>query len=140
MADRRVIQWLQMNSITLLRVGLGIVFVWFGALKVFGVSPVEDLIASTYSFLPLNAFMIFLGIWEIIIGIGLIFKLFLRVTLILFVVQMTGTLLAPFLDPQLFFSNGNPLLLTTEGEFVIKNLVLVSAGLVIAGHQIKEYA
>lgn len=136
-ADRLFINHLQMRSVTLLRIALGIVFLWFGALKVFGVSPVADLIKETYSFVPPDAFLLIVGIWEILIGVGLILKLALRVTLALLWIQMLGTFGAPILAPHIFFLNGNPFLLTTEGEFVVKNIVLITAGLVIAGHQVK---
>lgn len=124
---------MQKYGVDLLRISLGIVFFWFGALKIAGQSPVEYLIAQTYSFLPAKEFIIFLGVWEIIIGIGLLFKVSLKLTLILLWLQMAGTFLAPFLNPALFFKDSNPLLLTTEGEFVVKNLVLVASGVVIGG-------
>ena len=135
--DRIFIEKMKHRSIPALRIALAIVFIWFGALKVFDVSPVKDLIETTYSFLPEPAFMIFLGVWEIIIGLGLLFRRFLRVTLFLLWFQMAGTIFALFLAPSLFFNLGNPLLLTTEGEFVVKNLALIAAGFVIGGHEVK---
>lgn len=110
-----------------LRIALGIVFFWFGLLKIIGNSPVVDLIATTYSFLPIEPFLIFLGMWEVVIGLGLLFGKYLRIVLPLMWIQMLGTFFAVFLAPGIFFLNGNPILLTTEGEFVIKNLVLVAA-------------
>ena len=124
---------------TWLRVALGVVFLWFGALKVFGVSPVVELVLQTYYFLPIPSGLLFdiLGVWEVVIGLGLIFKKCLRCTLALLWLQMLGTLAAPLFAPAMFFSGGNPFLLTMEGEFVVKNLVLVAAGLVIGGHEVK---
>jgi uncharacterized membrane protein YkgB len=78
-----------------------------------------------------------LGVWEIIVGIGLIVPVALRLTLLLFWLQMAGTFLVLVVPPDLAFKAGNPLLLTTEGEFVIKNLVLIAAGLVI-GSQVRR--
>ncbi|MBI2053389.1 MAG: DoxX family membrane protein [Candidatus Sungbacteria bacterium] len=135
-ADRFLISIMQERSISLLRIALGVVFLWFGALKVAGVSPVADLIAETYSFLPAQSFLMVLGVWEIIIGIGLIFKIALRTTLALLWIQMLGTFGAPLMAPHIFFLGGNPLLLTVQGEFVIKNIVLITAGLVIGGWQV----
>jgi uncharacterized membrane protein YkgB len=57
----------------------------------------------------------------------------LRLTLLLFWLQMAGTLMVLVLRPDMAFQGGNPLLLTAEGEFVIKNLVLIAAGLVVGG-------
>jgi hypothetical protein len=55
----------------------------------------------------------------------------MRLILLLFWLQMAGTFLVLVLQPDVAFQGGNPLLLTTEGEFVIKNLVLITAGLVV---------
>jgi uncharacterized membrane protein YkgB len=134
--DRAFIQRMHVWGIPALRIALGIVFLWFGSLKLFGASPVVDLIAKTYYFLPTNAFLMVLGVWEVLIGIGLLLKLSLRVTLGLLWLQMAGTLLAPVFAPEMFFQSGNLLLLTVEGEFVIKNLVLIVAGIVIGGHEV----
>ncbi len=127
----KVFSWLRIHGKDILRIALGIVFLWFGILKLIGQSPVEDLIASTYSFLPLTPFMIVLGIWEVIIGLGLLANKFLRVILPLMWLQMSGTFFSVVLLPGMFFLHSNPLLLTTEGEFIIKNLVLVAASFVL---------
>src|SRR3989344_3189465 len=74
-----------------LRVTLAIVFLWFGLLKIFGVSPVVSLIQDTYSFMPTATFVMVLGAWETLIGLGLLFKRYLRFTLLLLWVQMLGT-------------------------------------------------
>lgn len=125
------------NGVWLLRVSLGIVFFWFGILKILGVSPVAELVGATYSFMPAREFLLVLGVWEVIIGLGLIFKIAIRTTIGLLLLQMSGTFLSFILAPEIFF-NGNFFLLTTEGEFVIKNIVLVSAGIVIGGYESKE--
>lgn len=135
--DSLLITNLHRWAIPVLRVALGIVFFWFGALKVLGVSPVVELVESTYSFLPASEFVIILGIWEMLIGIGLLSKRCLRTTLVLLWLQMFGTFISLALAPSMFFT-GNVFVLTIEGEFVVKNLVLVAASLVVGGHQIKQ--
>lgn len=127
-------------SIPALRLALGIIFIWFGALKLLGVSPVLSLVQKTYSFLPLNAFFLLLSIWEMAIGCGLIFKRALRCTLLLLCIHIMGTFIALLQVPSLFFMSNNPLLLTTEGEFVMKNLVLVASALVIGGYDVRPRA
>jgi uncharacterized membrane protein YkgB len=129
--DRAVSGFMERYGITLLRIAVGIVFVWFGALKVAGRSPVADLVADTVYWLPADPFVRVLGAWEIVVGLGLIFPVALRLTLLLFWLQMAGTFLVLIVHPRLSFQDGNPLLLSLEGEFVIKNLVLIAAGLVI---------
>ena len=76
-------------------------------------------------------FVPFLGIWEVIVGLGLLFSWKLRLILLLFWLQMAGTFLVLLTLPDIAYQGGNPLLLTTEGEFVIKNLILITAGLVV---------
>ena len=131
--DNRAIGFVRRNAVLLLRWALAIVFVWFGALKVFGVSPVADLVANTLPFLPRDVAVIGLGALEILIGLGLATGWALRVTMLVFFAQMIGTFVVLIVEPSLCFVHGDPLLLTTTGEFVIKNLVLVTAGLIVAG-------
>lgn len=126
-----MIWFMSTYGIRLLRISLGIVFVWFGLLKVTGQSPVAELVANTVYFVPPQLFVPFLGVWEMAVGLGLLFRFALRATLFLFWLQMAGTFLVLVLRPDIAFQGMNPLLLTTEGEFVIKNLVLISAGLVV---------
>jgi uncharacterized membrane protein YphA (DoxX/SURF4 family) len=121
------------QGIPILRVCLGLVFVWFGALKLLGKSPVVELIAHTVSWFPAAVFVPFLGAWEVAVGIGLLLGRALRVVLLLFWLQMAGTFLVLVVNPGVAFQDGNLLLLTMEGEFVIKNLVLIAAGLVVGG-------
>ncbi len=123
-------------SIPALRLTLGLVFVWFGVLKLFGASPVAELLKNTYTFLPLQPFAITLGALEVLIGVGLILKRAMRCTLCLLCAHLTGTFIALWLAPALFFHQGNLLWLTADGEFVIKNMVLIAAALVIGGYEI----
>ncbi len=119
------------HGIRLLRIALAVTFIWFGALKVAGQSPVADLVASTVYWIPAGLFVPLLGAWEIVVGLGLLFGVALRAILLLFWIQMGGTFLVLVMHPGVAFQAGNPLLLTTTGEFVIKNLVLISAGIVV---------
>lgn len=129
--DHTLIHWMRTYGITLLRLALAVTFIWFGALKVLNVSPVADLVAQTVYWVPAAFFVPFLGVWEIAVGLGLLFRLALRLTLLFFFMQMAGTFLVLVVHPGLSFQNGNPLLLTTLGEFVVKNLVLLTAGIVV---------
>lgn len=129
--------FLRRRSIPALRLALGLVFLWFGALKLFGASPVTELLKNTYTFLPLQPFAITLGAWEVLIGVALMAKRAMRCTLCMLCAHLTGTFVALLLAPALFFHQGNPLWLTAEGEFVIKNMVLISAALVIGGYELE---
>lgn len=136
--DERMIAFMHRHGIAILRIALGVVFFWFGALKILGVSPVTAIVASTYSLFPAQSFILILGVLEVLLGVGLITKRFLRATLFLLWLQMAGTLASFALAPSLFFFQGNPLFLTVEGEFVIKNLVLIAASIVIGGFEVKK--
>jgi putative oxidoreductase len=129
--DQRVIDVLARWAIPLLRVSLGMVFLWFGTLKIARVSPVADLVARTVYWVDPSWFVPVLGAVEVIIGAGLLAGRALRTVLALFWLQMLGTFLVLVIQPEVAFQQGNPLLLTVEGEFVVKNLVLLSAGMVV---------
>jgi uncharacterized membrane protein YkgB len=129
--DERLRPFLDRVGVPLLRVSLGVVFVWFGLLKVFQESPVADLVAKTIYWFDPNLVVPALGVFEVFVGACLVAGRLMRVALPLLVLQMAGTFLVLVLLPEVAFRDGNPLLLTVEGEFVIKNLVLLSAALVI---------
>jgi uncharacterized membrane protein YkgB len=124
-------------GITALRLSVSLVFLWFGMLKLTGNSPVEALVVESFSFLPFEFPFTALGVLEVLIGLGLLFKTALRVTLGLMWLMLLGTFASLAFNPDLFF-NGNLFLLSTEGEFVIKNLVLIASGLVIGGKYVKD--
>ena len=132
--DERVVGVLRRWSLTALRVSLAVVFVWFGALKVADVTPVGELVANTVYWFDPAWVVPALGVGEVLIGLGLLFNRALRLVLAVFVAQLVGTFLVLVVQPDVAFQDGNLLLLTTEGEFVVKNLVLISAGLVVGAH------
>lgn len=134
--DVRITTWLARYGITVLRVSLGIVFFWFGILKLFpSLSPAEDLASRTIETLTFGAVrpslsLPVLALWEAAIGLGLITGRFMRATIALLLVQMLGTLTPLVLFPSETW-NVFPISPTLEGQYIIKNLVLVSAALVI---------
>ncbi len=134
--DRRVTAWMARNGVSLLRISLGIVYTWFGVLKFFpGLSPAADLATRTiekltFGIIPADAALLLLAAWETLIGLGLLSGVWLRATLFLLFAQMLGTL-----TPVLFFPNevfnAIPYAPTLEGQYIIKNLVIISAAIVI---------
>ena len=135
--DELLLDVLRRWSIPALRLALGAVFLWFGALKIVGGSPIASLIQQTYSFLPVSTFVFILGVWEVVVGIGMILKRALRSVLLLLGIHLVGTFTAILLNPHMFFVRGIPFCLTVDGEFVMKNVVLMTAALVIAGYEVK---
>jgi uncharacterized membrane protein YkgB len=134
--DQRITRWMADNGITLLRISVGIVFVWFGVLKfVPGLSPADELATRTIATLSFGLVQPdvsrpTLALWETLIGLGLISGRFMRATLLLLFLQMVGTVTPLFLFPAETWSRF-PFAPTLEGQYIIKNIVLVSAGLVI---------
>lgn len=134
--DVNLTRWMARYGIVLLRVSLGIVFFWFGALKFFpSLSPAQDLATRTISLLtfdliPPEVSLFILATWECLIGLGLITGLWMRATLLLLFLQMLGTLTPLAFFPTETFTRV-PYAPTLEGQYIIKNLVLVSAALVI---------
>jgi uncharacterized membrane protein YphA (DoxX/SURF4 family) len=134
--DRRNTRWMARYGIVLLRISLGIVFLWFGVLKFFPeLSPAEDLATRTinqltFGLISEDVALLLLAIWECLIGLGLLFGVFLRGTLLLLFVQMLGTITPIFFFPNEVFTQ-IPYATTLEGQYIIKNMVLISAGIVI---------
>ncbi|MBZ0289625.1 MAG: DoxX family protein [Anaerolineae bacterium] len=129
--DQRLVRWLAKNSLTLLRVSVGIIFLWFGALKLVpGLSPAEPLIRSAITFLPMDFFLPFLAVWEMAIGLGFIIGKFQRAIILLLLMQMGGAMSPILLSPDRIW-NVFPFALTLEGQYVVKDIILISAGLVI---------
>lgn len=134
--DIQITGWLARNGITILRIGLGVVFLWFGILKfVPGVSAAEDLAGRTIEILTLGAIdpavsRVMLACWESVIGLGLMTGYQIRATLLLLVLQMLGTLTPLVLFPAQTFAQV-PYAPTLEGQYILKNVVLIAAGLVI---------
>lgn len=134
--DESITNWMARHGLFLLRISLGIVFFWFGVLKFFpGMSPASDLAARTIETLSFGSVspsvsVPFLAGWECVIGLGLIFGVFMRATLLLLAVQMAGTLTPLVLFPHEVFTR-IPYAPTLEGQYIIKNAVLISAAIVL---------
>lgn len=129
--DRTATELAARYGLTLLSVSMGIIFVWFGALKLdMGLSPAEPLIRDTISFLPIKFFLPVLALWEMVIGLGFLTGKFKRATILLLLAQMGGAMSPIILAPDRIF-NTFPYSFTLEGQYVVKDLVLISVGIVI---------
>ncbi len=134
--DVKITRWMARYSVPILRIGLGIVFLWFGVLKFFpNLSPAEELATRTIETLTFGIVqpqlaLPMLATLETLIGLGLLTGKFMRITLLLLLFQMLGTVTPLFLFPAETFTQF-PYAPTLEGQYIIKNIVLVAAGLVI---------
>ena len=130
--DRRLAETMERLGVPALRVALGVVFVWFGGLKLIGISPATELVEATVYFLPPELFVPILGVWEVLIGLFFLYRPLIRVAIFLLFLQMVGTFLPVVLLPETVFTTF-PYGLTLEGQYIIKNLVIIGAALVIGG-------
>ncbi len=130
--DLRISSWMEKYGRLLLRLSLAVIFIWFGALKPLGISPAEELVKRTVYWIPPELFVPILGWWEVAIGAGLLFRPLIRFALFLLFVQMPGTVLPLILLPEVCFTQF-PFGLTLEGQYIIKNLILISAAIVVGG-------
>lgn len=134
--DTRLTKWMASVGLLLLRMSLGVVYFWFGVLKFFpGLSPAEGLATRTievmtFGLMPPEISLPILATWECLIGLGLLTGRYMRVTLLLLFAQMVGTVSPIFFFPGDTFTVV-PIAPTLEGQYIIKNIVLASAGIVI---------
>jgi len=130
--DRRIAGWMRRNGPSLVRVSLAVVFIWFGILKPFGLSTANELVERTVYWADPKWFIPLLGWWEVAIGVCMLIRPMLRVAVFLLFLQMPGTFLPLVLLPQVCF-DVIPWVPTLEGQYIIKNLVLISAAIVVGG-------
>ncbi|QNK61596.1 hypothetical protein H7F33_13640 [Pedobacter sp. PAMC26386] len=134
--ENKAIEWKARNGLNILRISLGLIFIWFGVLKFFpGVSAAEVIAGRTITKLSFGIILPsvslpLLAVWECIIGFGLISKKWLGLTLLLLYLQMVGTFLPLVFFPDETF-NQSLLIPTLLGQYIIKNIVLLSGGIVI---------
>ncbi|AJF61164.1 TPA: hypothetical protein HA239_05090 [Candidatus Woesearchaeota archaeon] len=134
--DDMIIAWMDRWGVTLLRYSLAIVFIWFGILKPFGLSSATDMVAKTVYWVDPAWFIPFLGWWEVVIGVCLLYKPMVRAGIFLMALQMAGTFLPMILLPDVVYVQF-PFVLTLEGQYIVKNIVLISAAIVV-GSKVKE--
>lgn len=133
--DRRLTHWLAEHGLTLLRISIGVIFIWFGMLKFWpGLSPADQLATETidrlsFGLITEDLARVLLASLETAIGIGLVTGKFMRFTLLLLVGQMLGAATPLFLFSEVTWSH--LFVPTLEGQYILKNVVLVSAALTI---------
>ena len=130
--DQRIAGVMDKYGVLLLRLSLGLIFLWFGFLKIVGVSEANELAARTVYWIRPDVFIPILAVWEMLIGIGLLFRPLVRAALFLLMLQMPGTFLPLVLLPEICWIHA-PWAPTLEGQYIIKNLVLISAAIVVGG-------
>ncbi len=113
-----------------LRISLGVIFLWFGVLKVMNASPVGPLLEATYPLFATTYGLMALGAFEVVVGLCLTFNVFPVLANLALVLHLCGTLTVFFIAPELMFNPHFPFL-TMTGEFVVKNIALIAAGFLV---------
>lgn len=130
--DDRIVRWMDRLGHPLHRVTLGIFFVWMGLLKQFGYSTGSSLLAHTIYLGSPEVMVPLLGWWEVAIGLALLHPATVRLSLLLMLIRLPGTFLALIFKSDICFDHV-PLVPTQEGQYLIKDLMLIAAAMVIGG-------
>ncbi len=130
--DHQLISFVNRYGLNILRLSLATVFLWFGLLKVLNVSPVTPLAEDLIPGITTGTFVFALGIMEIGVGMSLVFKKLLKVSIAIMVTHLASTFSLLITLQETMINDSNPFLLTLEGEFIIKNLVLIAGALAVA--------
>ena len=124
----------------LIRIPLFIIFFWFGLLKVLELSPATELIIDTVFWMPFlsaEKWTIVIGYWEMLIGVCFLNKKTTLLAMVLMFLQMTGTFMPLVILPDVTFQSSNPFLPTLEGQYIIKNIIIITAALIIGRSYLK---
>lgn len=136
--DLTITRFMADYGVLFLRISVGVVFLWFGFLKFFpNLSPAEDLAIRTtrvltFGLVPDEVAINVLAAWECLIGIGLLVGRFLRIIILLLFLQMVGAIAPLFIFPNDVFTYV-PYAPTLEGQYILKNAIIISAAIVIGG-------
>ncbi|MDD5165404.1 MAG: hypothetical protein PHG25_02605 [Candidatus Pacebacteria bacterium] len=134
--DIALIHFFRKISVPVARFGLFVIFFWFGILKVLGLSPatplVQALFEQTISFMSFPTFIVLFGLFECLIGILFLIRGYERVVIPLLFVHMMTTFMPLILLPSETWQSF--LVPTLEGQYIIKNLVVIAAAIGVASH------
>jgi uncharacterized membrane protein YkgB len=131
-ADIRISEGMDKYCQPLMRYSIAFIFIWFGVLKPLGMSPEEELIKRTVYWISPHFFLPVLGWWEVAVGLCLLYRPLIRIALLLLLLQLPGTMLPLILLPEICFTQP-PFGLSLEGQYIVKNIFLVSAAFMIGG-------
>ena len=128
------------NNKNLIRISLFIIFFWFGLLKPLGLSAAEQLVLDTVYWMPLfsaHTWLSIIGWWEGVIGLCFLFEKTTKIALLLLLLQMTGTFMPLVILPDITFQNSNFFTPTLEGQYILKNILIIAAALIISNKSLE---
>ncbi|MDQ3089852.1 MAG: hypothetical protein M3Q24_01715 [bacterium] len=126
----------QKINISFARFSIFLVYFWFGILKVLGLSPasamVLELLNKTLPFVPPNQFLIFFGLFEVLIGLLFLIPKFSKIAITLLFLHLGTTVMPLFVMPEFTWSGF--LVPTLEGQYIIKNILIIALAFVIGAN------
>lgn len=135
--DKKIFEAFYKHGHSVHRVSLGLIFIWFGLLKPFGAKTTTSLLAHTIYFFSPEYMLPLLGWWEVAIGLTLLFPKLVKYSIILQFIRIPGTILAFIIHPEICFVDF-PYVPSPEGQYLIKDIIILFAGIAIAGTVYKE--
>jgi uncharacterized membrane protein YkgB len=134
--DVRLIHFFRRISVPVARFSLFIIFFWFGLLKIVGMSPasglVQQLFEATVPVMSFATFLVLFGFFECLIGVLFLVRGMERVVIPLLFIHMVTTFGPLVLLPEVTWQAF--MVPTLEGQYIIKNLVVIAAAIGIAAH------
>ena len=134
--DQAIAKHMNKSGVPLIKFSFAIIFIWYGILKPLGWSAAIPIVKSTVSWLPFfepETWVNIIGWWEVLIGILFLFRGTTRIAIFLLFLQMSGTFMPMIFLPEVVYQGGNVFLPTMEGQYIIKNIMIISAALVVGG-------
>ncbi len=143
--DRVIAQFLARYGVRTMRYALAFIFILFGILKPLGISPAEQIVLDTVSWIPLVSPRVMLhviGWWEVTIGLCFLWRPLIRVAIALLAMQMVGTFLPLVLLPETCWAIKSARIgsgelrvpaPTTEAQYIIKNLLIIGGAMIVGG-------
>lgn len=130
--DRRIVGWMRRHGHYMERWALGLLFVWFGLLKVFQHKSATSIVAATVYVGDPETTTVVLGLWEAAIGVCLVIHPLTRVAIALLMIRLPGTLVALIVKSDVCWTDTS-FVPTIQGQYLIKDAMLFAAAMVIGG-------
>lgn len=131
--DEKAISWARRVAVPMARFGIFLVYFWFGILKILGLSPASPLVIAllgkTMPSVAPDTFLIGFGVIEIVIAFLFVIPRLQRLALFALVLHLITTTLPLFVLPAFVWTGF--LTPTLEGQYILKNILLIAAGITI---------
>lgn len=134
--DQAIISTIRKVSIPVSRLAIFVVYFWFGSLKVLGLSPASPLVLAlldrTMPFVSPDAFLVWFGLFEVLIGVIFLIPRFARLAIALLVIHLVTTVMPLVLLKSSLWTG--MMVPTLEGQYIIKNVLIVALAIVVASN------